>query len=166
MEERICKYPGCFYYNKKAKRYCCGACTVDHYSSEQLDSIITKIRKEKIMSKVKREYSYRTTDDKIFTGKLAKEKARSHQKRLNFRGVIKNIVPEARKIFNIDKSYLLKDEDGETNEDRLIDKINDEFSWDMNDFEDFLHYFTNICLEIPELSKFMQFVDKKFDEYK
>jgi len=34
--ERECKYPGCFYYNKNAKTYCCAACSGDDYDRERL----------------------------------------------------------------------------------------------------------------------------------
>jgi hypothetical protein len=33
---RVCKYPGCAYYSKDAKRYCCAACQHDHYDYDHM----------------------------------------------------------------------------------------------------------------------------------
>lgn len=33
---KVCKYPGCAYYNKSATRYCCDACRHDHYDYEHM----------------------------------------------------------------------------------------------------------------------------------
>lgn len=162
--ERICKHPECFYYDKKAKYYCCGACAYDHHSYKQLTSIITETRKEKVMDKIKREWSYKTSDGKVFFGKFAAKKAKEHQKRLNFRETIRAIIPQARRIFNINEPD--SHEDGETDDEMFLDKINDQFSWDVEDFECFLNWIIAIYLEIPELSKFFQFIEEKFDEYK
>ena len=155
--KRMCKYPGCTYYDKKAKHYCCGACMSDHYDYERL-------KKEKIMDKIKREWSYKTSDGKLFTGKFAAKKAKEYQKRLNFRESINNLAAGAREIFNVDKPN--RQEDGKTDEELLIEKLNDKFGWDIDSFEEFLHELVTMYLEIPELSKFFQFVEEKFDEYK
>lgn len=72
---------------------------------------------KRIMDKIKREWSYETSDGRIFTGKSAREKAKEHQKKLNFRKDIKGIIPETRKISNLSKSNEHGDE--ETDEDIL-----------------------------------------------
>ena len=33
---RTCKYPKCYYYKKEAKKYCCVACSCDHYDYKRL----------------------------------------------------------------------------------------------------------------------------------
>lgn len=157
ITKRTCKYPGCVYYDKKAKHYCCGACTSDHYDYE-------RFKKEKIMDKIKREWSYKTSDGKLFTGKFAAKEAKEYQKRLNFKESIKDIIPEARKIFGIGKPN--PHESGETTEEKFLDRINDEFNWDVEDFEEFLNWIIIIYLETPGLSELLQFVEEKFDEYR
>lgn len=162
--KRTCKYPGCVYYNKSTKHYCCSACSCDHYSSKQLNSIITKIRKEYVMDKIKREWSYKTSDGKVFLGKSAVKNAENHQKRLNFRESIKDAIPQARKIFNIPEPDFHKD--GEIDEDEFLDKVNNELDWDCRDFKDFLNRLVTAYFEIPELPEFFQFIKKEFNEYK
>lgn len=158
--ERICKYPGCYYYDKKAKHYCCGACACDHRDSMQSKSTITRNRKENVMEEIKREWSYKTSDGKLFTGKSAGKKAEDYQKRLNFRKNVRDIIPEAHKIFNINGPD--PHEDGESDEEQFLDKVNDEFNWDNDNFEGFLYQLVTIYFGIPELPKFFQFIEEKF----
>lgn len=35
-KKRICKYSKCVYYDKKAKTYCCNACSADAYDYVRL----------------------------------------------------------------------------------------------------------------------------------
>jgi hypothetical protein len=163
--ERICKYPGCIYYDKEATCCCCSACEVSYYSEKQLDSIITETRKEKnIMDKIKQEWSYKTSDGTLFSGKFAKRKAQAHQKKINFRESVKDLIPAAHEIFGIKKPNL--HEDGETDEEIVVDRLNAEFGWEANTFEEALNYLVILYLEIPELSGFFQFLEGKLDEYK
>ena len=155
--EHVCKYPKCAYYNKKAKHYCCDACASDHYDS-------VKLEEGKIMGKIKREWSYTTSDGKAFLGKSAAKNAKNHQKRLNFRKSIKDATPQVRRIFNISESD--PHEDGETDEDEFLDKVNSELDWDCRDFKDFLNWLVTAYFKIPELPEFFQFIKKEFIKYK
>lgn len=43
-EKKTCKYPGCLYYDKEAKYYCCDACSADHYDKLELDGTVERAR--------------------------------------------------------------------------------------------------------------------------
>jgi len=90
------------------------------------------------MDKITREWSYKTSDGKLFSGKSAKKEAQNYQKRINLRESVKDLIPAAHKIFNIKKSN--PHENGETDEDLVIDRINEEFGWEANTFERALNY--------------------------
>lgn len=115
------------------------------------------------MNKITRKhsYTYTTSDGDIFTGKFALKGAKRHQKELDFRKAIKDVVPEAQKIFGVDTLNDLKID--AVMEDKLVNRINNEFSWDVDDFEDFLNHFAGIYLEIPELFDLSRFIEKRFD---
>ncbi len=36
--KKYCKYPGCIYYDKKAKHYCCRGCSWDHFDMKRLNA--------------------------------------------------------------------------------------------------------------------------------
>lgn len=120
--------------------------------------------KENIMKNITREWSYKTSDGKVFLGESAEEKAKEYQKRLNFKRTIKDIIPKAREILNIEEPN--PHEDGVSDEEKLLDKMDNKLYWSGEDFKDFLYWLITIYFEIPELSKFFQFVEEKFDEYK
>ena len=118
------------------------------------------------MDKITREWSYKTSDGKLFSGKSAKKEAQDCQKRINLRESVKDLIPAAREIFKIKKPNQYEDE--ETDEEMLVDKINKEFGYETNTLEETLNYLVLLYLEIPELSKFFQLLEKKLDgnEYK
>lgn len=118
------------------------------------------------MKKVIHVSSYQTEDKQLFSGKDALQKAKEHQKELNFVKNIKDLHPEAQKIFNIAKIHRGPninsfDVDGLLRKFRLAESI-----WDIGNFEELLHCLVSLYLEIPELSEFFKFIEKRFNEYK
>ena len=155
--KHICKNPKCSRFNKIAEYYCCKACARIHKST------IIKTKERKIMDKIKRAWTYTTSDGRSFSGKSAAKEAKEHQRKLNFKEDIKSIIPRAREIFNIAGPNPC-DEDGETNEELFLNKVLVELDWDGADFEDFLSWLITAYLEIPELFRFFQFIEEKWIE--
>lgn len=116
------------------------------------------------MDKIKREYSYRTTDGMLYSGRNAAKKALEHQKRVDFRTTLKSLIPEAHKIFKIEDAY--DTDDGDTDEDLLLQRIYDIIYIECEDFKDFIKMFTDLYIEIPEMVEFLQLIDQQFKKFK
>lgn len=115
------------------------------------------------MDKIKREFAYRTSDDKVFSGKNAAKKAKEHQKRVDFRNTVKEIIPAAEKIFGLKD---LDDVSTGSDETELIDKLNNELSFECDDFDEWVRRFVDLYMEVPEIVEFFQFVEDKFKDFK
>jgi len=107
------------------------------------------------MDKVKRVYSYKTTDDKVFSGKDAAKRAKEHQKRVDFKNTIEKIIPEMEKIFKL-----------EDTDEYLINKMNGELLYECDDFDDLIERFVDIYLEIPEIAKCFQLIENRVKNFK
>ena len=110
------------------------------------------------MSEIKREYAYRTTDGETFTGKNAEERAKDHQKRVDFRIAVKGMIPEACKIFGL--------EDVDVDEVNFLERVDNCSYIDCNDFGEFVDGFVDLYIEVPEIVKFLQLIERKFKEFK
>lgn len=114
------------------------------------------------MKKVIHVSSYQTEDKQLFSGKDALQKAKEHQRKLNFMKNIKKLYPKAQKIFNLAKESNINSPDV----DKLLRKFRlDESIWDIGNFEEFLYCLVSLYLEIPELSDFFKFIEKRFNSY-
>lgn len=116
------------------------------------------------MDKIKREYSYRTTDRELHVGKGAAERAKKHQRRIDFRATVKSLIPEAHKIFKIEDTYST--DDGETDEELLLLRVEECVGIDVSDFKDFVDYFVDLYMGIPEIVELLQLIDRKFKKFK
>lgn len=81
--------------------------------------------------------------------------AEIYQEDLDFRKALKNIVPEARKIFNI--------KNNEYNKRMLVEKMRRVFNRCFDNFEDAVSWFVNGYLETPELPEFFQLIEKELE---
>jgi len=115
------------------------------------------------MDKIKREFSYRTTDGTLHTGKIAAKKATEHQKRINFRATVRSLIPEAHKIFKIEDTYST--DDGETDEELLLLRVEECTVIDVSNFKDFVDYFVDLYMGIPEIVELLQLIDRKFKKF-
>lgn len=115
------------------------------------------------MNKIKREYSYRTTDDKLFSGQNAVQRAKGHQRRVSFRKTIVDIVPAAEEIFNLKDTHNCSE--GATNEDILLDEINECLYCDVEDLEDLVTRFTNLQMAIPEFVTLLVLIKNRFKRF-
>lgn len=59
------------------------------------------------MDEMKIEFSYRTTDGRLFSGKDALKCSKEHQKRIDFRNVVKEIMPKMEELFKL-KDIIVK----------------------------------------------------------
>jgi len=116
------------------------------------------------MDKVKRVYSYKTTDGKTFSGKNAAEKAKEHQKRVNFIDAIGEIMPEMEEIFKLEDGHT--SDGGDTDESELVDVMNDELLYQCDDFDELIRRFVDVYLEVPGIAKCFQLIEHRFKDSK
>ncbi len=114
------------------------------------------------MKRIKREYSFRTTDGTLHSGKKAEKKAIEPQKSIDFKKTIKDVIPEMGKIFN------LRDlcDYGDTDEAALVDKINETLFYECDDFYGLIRRLVNIYLEVPEIVECFQLIKCRFENHK
>ena len=116
------------------------------------------------MDKIKREFSYRTTDGKLHSGKNAAKKAKEHQRIVDFGKTIKNIIPVTEDLFNLKDVH--DESDGNTDETILIDKINECLFCKFDNLEDLIYGFVDLQIDIPEFADFLVFIKNQLEKFK
>ncbi|TET61145.1 MAG: hypothetical protein E3J47_05925 [Candidatus Stahlbacteria bacterium] len=109
------------------------------------------------MNKIKREFSYRTTDGTLHSGKNAAKKAKEHQKRIDFRNTMKKILPEIEKILNIEYT---------NDETVLVDKLNNELSFACDTLDEWLKRIVALYIEVPAIIQVFKFIEDEFKAFK
>jgi len=79
------------------------------------------MKSKKRIKRIRREYCYKTSDNKTFTGPKAKDKAKSHERSIIFRESKNIIYSEARKLFDIPLLKPDNHSDGDDRDQREID---------------------------------------------
>jgi len=116
------------------------------------------------MNKIKREYSFRTADGTLYSGKNAEKRAKEHQKRVDFNKTIEDMVPEVRKIFDIKDADTA--DDGDTDESKLLEKVGDHVLIVCDDLKELVGRLVDMYIEIPEIVTLLVFIRDKFGKFK
>lgn len=111
------------------------------------------------MDKIKREYSFRTTDGVLHSGGNAAKRAKEHQKMVDFHKAIKGMIPEVRRIFNIKDAHT-------TDESILLEKVGDHMLVDCDDLEELVGRLVDVYIEIPEIVTLFTFIKDRFERFR
>jgi len=116
----------------------------------------------KLDKEVKEEKNYRTSDNKLFTGKGALIKANKHQKVINKENKVLTFSKEARKFFDLPEEISDSNEDIEDEgEQSLINTINRELgSFDY--FEEFFECMVKLYSRYPAIFDMFKLIDTEF----
>ena len=115
--------------------------------------------------KIRKENTYYTSDNTPFTGKNALEKAKQHQREFDFGKNAKKLIPEARKIMDLPE---INEINGYGSEIKTVEEVDltERISYWVDDeietFEDILDHFVELYIDVPEIVKLLNFIDKKF----
>ena len=114
----------------------------------------------KLDKKVVEEKSYRTSDDKLFTGKGALIKSEEHQKGINKENRILTFSKEARNIFG------LPEEISDSNEEEKFLNVVDSHLSDFDYFEGFFENMIKLYTKYPGILDMFKLIDREFKKEK
>ena len=110
------------------------------------------------MSKIKREYSYRTTDNKVFVGKYAKDDATRHQSEVDFDDKVAGTMFAAYSIFNVNTRT-----DNKEKVIKMAKDIKRTFRYNKcESFEDIVRGLVRLHSDMPEVTKFFNHISNAF----
>lgn len=103
------------------------------------------------MSRIKREYAYRTSDDEVFTGRWAKTRAHEHQEDIDLE-INDEMLDEANCIFYRE----LWEEDSY---ERFLKAMNETLHVKCSSYEEVIRNLVRINRSIPEIGLFFDVID-------
>jgi len=113
--------------------------------------------------RIKRGNSYQTTDGKWFYGKGALDKAKDHQRYVDFLSVKKEIVRKARIIFNVKEGK----DDLSSKELKFIDRCDKELGMEIEEFGEFVDNILDLFVLFPvELTAFVDLLNSQHNQLK